>query len=193
MELNFDTIFIAGPQGSGKGTQAELLSKRLGFLYLSMGGMFRELLEKSTNAALVEKVSAINKGVLMTDETVIEVLTERIATLAPSQGVIFDGVPRRIGQADFLLDFLRGQKRKPVVTIFINIPREESVRRMMLRATKEGRADDTPEGIDLRLKQYEDVIKPTMEYLKGKTRFFEIDGTPSIDIVEQSINTALGL
>ena len=193
MELDFDTIFVAGPQGSGKGTQSELLSKKLGFLYLSMGGMFREVLAKSTNAALVEKVSAINQGVLMTDETVVEVLRERIIAIEPGQGVIFEGVPRRIGQADFLLDFLSERKRKPVVTIFINIPREESVRRLMLRAAKEQRADDTPEGINTRLKYYEDVIKPTMEYLKGKTRFFEIDGTPSIDEVGKSINAALGI
>jgi len=184
---------VAGPQGSGKGTQSELLAKKVGFLYLSMGGMFREVLEKSTNAALVETVSGINKGILMTDETVVEVLSDRLAGIAPGQGVIFEGVPRRTGQADFLLDFVRKQNRKPVVTLFINIPREESVRRLLLRATKEGRADDTPEGIDTRLKYYEDVIKPTMDYLKDKTRFFEIDGTPSIEVVQQSIDTALGI
>jgi adenylate kinase len=141
----------------------------------------------------VEKVSAINKGVLLTDETVAEVLKDKLISLAPNQGVIFDGVPRRVGQADFLLDFLSGQKRRPVVTIFITIPREESVHRLMLRAEKEARVDDTPEGINTRLKYYEDVIKPTMEYLKGKTRFFEIDGTPSVDVVEQSIDAALGI
>jgi adenylate kinase len=158
-----------------------------------MGGMFREVLEKSTDQELIKKVLPQNQGVLLPDEVVVEVLKERIAAIAPTQGIIFDGVPRRMGQADFLLDFLHGQNRKPVVTLFINIPREESVRRMMLRATKEGRADDTPEGIDLRLKQYEEVIKPTLEYLKGKTRFFEIDGMPSIDVVERNVDAVLGI
>lgn len=193
MAVDFDAIFIAGPQGSGKGTQAELLQKKLGFLYLTMGGMFREILATSTNAELVKKVEPINQGTLLSDEVVIEVLKERIAALDPKQGVIFDGVPRRIGQANFLLDFLASQNRKPVVTIFITIPREVSVQRLLRRGDKEKRADDTPEAINTRLDFYEKAIKPTMEYLKTKTRFFEIDGTPSVEEVEKSIDAALGI
>jgi adenylate kinase len=193
MALDFDTIFIAGPQGSGKGTQAEFLCKKLGFLYLTMGGMFREILKQNTNPDLVQKILPMNQGILLPDETVIEVLKDRVAALAPTQGIVFDGVPRRIGQANFLLDFLQSQNRKPVVTLFINLPREESVRRLMLRAEKEKRADDTLEGINTRLDFYEKDIKPTMDYLKGKTRFFEIDGAPAIDVVEKSIDAALGI
>jgi adenylate kinase len=191
--MDFDTILIAGPQGSGKGTQSELLAKKTGFLYLSMGGMLREVLAENKNAALVEKVSVINQGTLLTDDVVIEVIKEKLESLASDQGVIFEGIPRRIGQADFVLNFTKEQSRKLPVTIFINIPREVSVQRLLLRAKKEGRVDDTPEGIDTRLKYYEDVIKPTMDYLKTRTRFFEIDGTPSIETVEKSINAALGI
>ncbi len=193
MAFDFDTILIAGPQGSGKGTQSELLAKKTGFLYLSMGGMLRELLATSANKELVEKVSVINQGVLLTDEIIIEVIKEKLNSLSPTQGVIFEGIPRRVGQADFLLSFLSSQGRKQPVTILINIPHDESVKRLLLRAQKEGRMDDTPEGIETRLKYYDEASRPTMEYLKTRTRYIEIDGTPSIDEVENAIDAALGI
>jgi adenylate kinase len=191
--MDFDTIFIAGPQGCGKGTQAKLLAQKTGFLCLGMGSMLREVLAENTDPALVGKVSAINKGILLADDVIIEVIKRKLATLTPSQGVILEGIPRRIGQADFVLDFFRKQGRKMPATILINIPREVSIQRLLLRAKNESRVDDTPEGIETRLKYYEDVIESTMEYLKTKTKFIEVDGTPSIGEVEKSIDTALGI
>lgn len=191
MELDFDTIFMTGSQGSGKGTQAERLAAKLDFFHWDMGVILRDILKE--NGPLAEKVAPINKGIFLTDEVIIEVSEDRLKKIPPTKGIIFDGLPRRPVQAKFLIDFLKSQQRKKPLTLFIDVPRAVVVERMMLRAKTEGRADDTPEAIDKRLQFFEEVIKPLMEYLKEETRFITVDGTPSIDIVEQSINVALGL
>ncbi|MBI5530153.1 MAG: nucleoside monophosphate kinase [Candidatus Doudnabacteria bacterium] len=190
MELN--TIFFIGPQGSGKGTQARRLAERLKFFYWEMGGILREIAK--TDTPLGNKVKAlIDSGTLLSDQDLYEVVKARLKQLPKSQGVIFDGIPRRLGQAEFLFNYLVGQGRKNFSTLFVNLPKQESVNRLMLRAEKEKRADDTLEKIEFRLKQYEADTVPVLDYLKDRTSFFEIDGTPDIDTVSQNINKALGL
>jgi len=189
--MDFDTIFMLGSQGSGKGTQGRLLAEKLGFFYWDMGAILREISKEDT--PLGKEVSVIDQGVFLTDEQIIRVAKERLATISPTQGIIFDGLPRRLGQAQFLLDFLKGQKRKKPVSIFLDLPREEAIHRMQLRAQKEGRADDTPEGIEARLHFFEEVIRPIIEYLKTESTFITIDGRPSVPEIEKNIAVALGL
>jgi adenylate kinase len=131
------------------------------------------------------------RGDLLTDEMLIAVAKERLATLPAKQKIIFDGIPRRLGQAEFLLDYLEEQKREKPVTIFIDLSKEEAVQRLLLRAGTEGRADDTPEAIETRLRAYEESVKPTIEYLKTRTAFIAIDGGPSVDDVAKNIEEAL--
>ncbi len=188
--MDFDVVFVAGPQGAGKGTQGKLLAEKLGFFFWDTGVILREIIREG--GPLREKVSVSNQGTLLSDEVIIEVLKTRLPAIPPDQGIILEGVPRRMGQADFLLDYLK-EKGKRVTTVFINLPREESLRRLLLRAKKEGRADDTPEGIETRLRYYDEVIKPTIEYLREKTTFVEIDGSLSVPEVAKNINAALGL
>jgi adenylate kinase len=189
--MDFDTILILGPQGSGKGTQGKFFAEKLGFLFWDMGTILREMEKEDT--PLGKKLSVIDQGVLLSDELIIEVAKTKLAAISPDQGVVFDGIPRRLGQAKFLLDFLKGQKRKGLVSIFLDLPREEIFKRLSLRAKKEGRADDTPESIEERLRYYEEATKPMLEYLKKETTFITIDGRPSIGEVTKSISAALGL
>lgn len=192
MALDFDTIFITGPQGSGKGTQAKRLAEKLGFFHWDMGSILRGVLQEG-DTPLAKKVEVINQGIFLTDEVIIEVAEDRLKKIPPTQGLIFDGLPRRPVQARFLLDFLKGQGRKQPLTLFVDVPRAVSVERILSRAKIEGRVDDTPEAIDKRLQFYEEVIVPLMEMLKQETRFVRVDGTPSVDEVEKSIDTALGI
>jgi adenylate kinase len=189
--LSFDTILLLGPQGSGKGTQGKLLAEKLGFLFWEMGEIFREISTEDT--PLGKKVSVINQGTLLSDEVVIEVAKERLVKVAVGQGIIFDGIPRRLGQAKFLIDFLKGQNRKKPVTIFLDLPREETFKRLAIRAEQERRVDDTPEAIEARLRQYEEAIRPTIEYLKTETVFIAIDGRPSVEEIEKDVDGALGI
>ena len=190
--MNLNTIFFIGPQGSGKGTQARKLAQRLGFFYWEMGGILREVAAGDTEVGKKVK-SLIDSGTLLQDSDLYEVVKMRLTSLPKSQGVIFDGIPRRLGQAEFLFNYLLGQGRKDFATLYVSLPREESVKRLLLRAEKEKRADDTMEKIEFRLQQYNNDTVPVLEYLKNKTNFFEIDGTPDIEAVSQNINQALGL
>ncbi len=191
-KADFDTIFMTGPQGSGKGTQAKRLAEKLGFFHWDMGAILRGVLQEG-DTPLAKKVEVINQGVFLTDEVIIEVSEDRLKKIPRGQGIIFDGIPRRPIQARFLIDFLREQQRRQPVTLLIDVPRAVSVERILSRAKIEGRVDDTPEMIDKRLQFYEEVILPLMDMLKEETRFITVDGTPSVEEVEQRIDAALGI
>ena len=190
--MNLNTIFFIGPQGSGKGTQAKLLAKRLEFFYWEMGGILREV--AASGSILGDKVKGlINSGTLLQDEDLYAVMQMRLNQISNTQGVIFDGIPRRLSQAEFLLDFLKTQGRENFTTLFIDLPKEESLKRLLLRAEIEKRPDDTKEKIEFRLQQYYKDTLPVVDYLKKTTTFMQIDGRPSIEDVAKNINYMLGL
>ncbi len=188
MQLN--TIFFIGPQGSGKGTQAKLLARKLDFFYWEMGGILREVAASKT--PLGQKVkSLIDSGTLLKDDDLYEVVKMRLKDLPNTKGVIFDGIPRRLGQAEFLLGYLKEQGRKDFVTLYVSLPKEQSIKRLLERAEVEKRADDTLEKIEFRLQQYMEETVPVLEYLNQNSIFFEIDGSPSVEEVTKKINQAL--
>jgi len=190
--MTLNTIFFIGPQGSGKGTQAKILAKQLGFFYWEMGGILREVAASPT--VLGKKIKAlIDSGVLLKDEDLYEVVKMRLGQIPTTQGVIFDGIPRRLGQAEFLMDYLKQQGRKDFTTLYVSLPRQESIARLLKRAELEKRADDTLEKIEFRLKQYEEETVPVLDYLKTKSTFIEIPGEEHVEDVTKKINQALKL
>lgn len=191
MTLDVDVIFMAGPQGSGKGTQSKRLAKRLDFFLWDMGAILRGIIQ--AKGPLWEKIDVINHGQLLGDEVLIQVLERHLPSIPEGKGVIFDGVPRRMGQAQFLIDWLRVHNRTRLLTISIDLSREESIARLKKRATIEGRADDTMKSIERRLDLFEEDTVPVLAHLKNETRYIEIDGRPSIEEVEREIDTALGM
>ncbi len=190
--MNFDTVFFIGPQGSGKGTQAKRLAQRLGFFYWEMGGIIREVSHEDSPIGHKAK-DLHDAGVLLPDDFLIEIIKMRLSAMPIDQGLIFDGVPRRIGQAEFLTDYLQQINHNKFVTLFIDLPREESLQRLLMRAKIENRPDDTKESIEFRLKQYEQDTLPVLDYLRSHSEFITIDGSPSIDEVTAAINSALQL
>ncbi len=187
-----DAIFMMGPQGSGKGTQAKILAERLGFFHWDMGAILRqERSRKLSNGRTVGEI--IDTGTYLTDLELIEVLESRLKEMPLDKGIIFDAVPRRLGQAEFLLDFLRARDKGEFWTVYIEIPAEESIKRLLLRAEIEGRTDDTREKIEKRLKQHEEATTPILGYMRENTRLVTIDGRPPIPEVTAEINKALGL
>lgn len=187
-----DAIFMMGPQGSGKGTQARILSERLGFFHWDMGAILRQEhgFKLSTGQTVGE---IIDTGTYLADPQLIEVIKDKLNELPADKGVIFDAVPRRIGQAQFLMDWLRAHGKSNFATIFLDLGREESIKRLMLRSKMENRVDDTPAGIENRLRQYQEATLPILDYMRQNTGFFAIDGRPPIPEVTAQINHALGL
>ena len=214
--MNFDAFIFIGPQGSGKGTQAKILAQKLGAAYIEMGGLFREIAAQDTEFGRYVK-STIEQGKLMTDQDVENVLKQKLESLDPGKKMIFDGIPRRMGQADFIIDYLdhHGHDKEHIASIFITLPREESIRRLSMRRTCEvcgtptiwsgdpvqvcekcggkliQRKDDTPEAIDVRLQAYENDTLPVVDFLESRTTFFEIDGRPPIEAVTEEIDKTL--
>jgi adenylate kinase len=189
--MELDVIFVAGPQGSGKGTQGRKLAEKLGFLFWEMGATLRAILK--TDTPLAKKITAIDRGTLLSDELIIEVLKDQLSSIPHDRGIIFDGVPRRLGQGQFLVEYLKEQGKGRMATIFIELPREECIRRLLLRAQHESRLDDTPEGIAQRFRDYDEAMKPAMDYLKTETTFIVVDGSPAPDEIAANINKALGI
>jgi adenylate kinase len=190
--MKLDTIFFIGPQGSGKGTQAKILASKLGFFYWEMGGILREV--GKTDTELGKKVKELlDRGVLLQDDLLLQVVESKLESLPKDQGLIFDGIPRRVGQAEFLLNHLKEMGKTNFVTVFIDLPKEESLSRLLSRSQKEGRADDTKEAIEFRLEQYEKNTLPVLDYLKKAGEFITIDGRPSVEEVTAAINKSLGI
>lgn len=189
--MEFDTIFMTGPQGCGKGTQGVRLADKLGFFYWDTGAILREMSKLDT--PLGKKLQDIHRGVLLPDEAIYEVIKEKYPTIPSGRGVIFDGVPRRIGQAEFLMKLLKGEGKKMPVTLFLDIPRDVSLARLLARAKYEKRDDDYLQGIETRFRYYDEATIPMYEYLKKVTTFIPIDGNVSVKKVAEQIDHALGL
>ena len=193
-----------GPQGSGKGTQAKIISEELGIVHISTGDLFRGL----TKGELKEEVdSYINSGNLVPDKVTIKILKERISKEDCKKGFILDGFPRNVAQADLLDEITKIDK-----VIEINIRDELAIKRISSRLSckKCGavynletnppkkqdicdkcqgelyrRADDNPDAIKKRLETYHNETKPVLK--KYKSILTTIDGSQEIDKIADQI------
>lgn len=179
-------IFILGPQGSGKGTQAVRLSQKLGVPALSMGQICRN--EIASDSELGKKISKIiyEDGELIPDDVALDLLKRRLQKEDAQKGYILDGYPRNQEQYEAYASF-----DEPTAVLLIDIPHDESMKRLLRRAEIEGRADDKPEQIARRLEIYEEQTKPIVDIYREKGILKEIDGLGEMEDVEQKIDEAL--
>jgi len=177
-------LVILGPQGSGKGTQAKLLAQKLKLVHISSGELLR--LEAQKNTAKGKAIAdLLAKGILVPFDTVLEVIEPALRGTQP--GFIIDGTPRDLRQAEHLNWFLGQNNQKIDWVIYLNIPRPESLKRLLKRAEIESRSDDTPESINRRLDIYEKETTPVINFYRYQKILIEIDGTPDIDTIHQDI------
>jgi adenylate kinase len=161
-------VLLLGPQGSGKGTQAKLISKTYGVPQISTGDMAREMRELDTE--LGRKVKEIyDRGDLLSDELIVDMIRDRLSRGDTIPGFILDGFPRNLAQAEALDELLTELDRDlDVVFDFRVADRETLLERMLKRAAEENRTDDTPEAIERRLQIYEEQTAPLVEYYRAK-------------------------
>lgn len=191
MEMpKYDAIFMVGPQGSGKGTQGKVLAEKLGYFYWEMGEILREEAKKDTPFGRKVK-SLIDAGHLLEDEELYRILNTELPEVIKHRRILFDGVPRRVGQGAYLIHYLNQNGFKEFATIVIDVPKEESIKRLLERAHHEFRTDDTPEKIAYRLDLYEKETKPVIKFLNGIGDLHTIDGMGSIEEIGERINASL--
>jgi adenylate kinase len=160
-------VLLLGPQGSGKGTQAKLISKTYGIPQVATGDMARELKELDT--PLGREVKEIyDRGDLLSDDLIVRMIRDRLSRGDTIPGFILDGFPRNLAQAESL-DLLLAELDRDLDVVFdLQVgDREVLMERIAKRAVDEGRTDDTPEAIRKRLEIYDRDTAPLIEHYRA--------------------------
>ena len=179
-------IVLLGPPGSGKGTQAGTLAESLGVPAISTGEMLRESVAAASPLGLrVNEIMAA--GELVDDETMADVVRDRLGSDDAQKGFVLDGYPRTLSQASTLQEILEQSGHRLDAVVQIDVPEGELVNRVLGRH----RADDTEEVILQRLAVYHEQTEPLVAYYRQRSLLRDIDGHQSIEDVSNSIRDAL--
>lgn len=212
-------FIMMGAQGTGKGTQAAVLSKEFGVPHISTGDILRQAVKEGTPLGRQAK-EVMDRGELVSDDIMIGIVRDRLAKPDCSQGFLFDGFPRTIPQAQAFDAALMDSGLVLTAVVNLEVPREVLVERMTGRRTcrkcgeiyhirfnpsSKGetvcdkcdgelfqRTDDYPEAIKTRLDAYDRQTKPLLDYYSGKGLLRTIDGTKGVSEVTQAIRHSIG-
>jgi len=206
-------IILVGAQGSGKGTQAEMLTQALGVAHVASGDLFRKAIDEKTKLGLKAKVY-IDRGELVPDDLTVTMVLKRLEEPDCSQGALFDGFPRTVAQAEVLDKGLGGVGKQIDLAIYLQVPREELLNRLsgryICRAKQHvyniysrppkvagvcdidgselyQRSDDTGEAVQRRLDIFFNETIQLLDYYENQKKLVEVDGNQDIDQVQQSL------
>lgn len=169
-------LILFGPPGSGKGTQAAKLADYFNFLHISTGDLFRSEIGNKTDLGLKAQ-SYISKGELVPDEVTIGMLKKKLEEEQDFEGIIFDGFPRNILQAEALDDMLSESDQKISALIALDVDDEEIVKRILQRSQTSGRSDDADEAIIRnRIEIYKQETTPVFDYYDESGRSHRVKG-----------------
>jgi adenylate kinase len=185
-------VLLIGPPGSGKGTQGERLAARLGLEHLAAGDLLRAEVDQGT--PLGRRVAGLmQRGDLVPDEVVLELLMPRVAAAAQGRGYVLDGFPRSVAQAKEARRLADETGAGADAALYLDAPRDELVRRILARAEKEGRVDDNPETVANRLRVFDEATAPLIDYYRQRGLLRVIDADQDEDAVTAEILRALGV
>jgi len=183
-------LILFGPPAAGKGTQAKRLVDERNMVQLSTGDMLRAAI--ATGSELGQRVQGImQRGELVSDEIVIELIEARLPETEAAGGAIFDGFPRTIAQAQALDAMLQGRGKQIDQVIRLKVDDEQLMQRIAKRFAESARPDDNPESFRVRLDAYNTQTAPLLPYYLGQGKLVEVDGMAAIDDVAQGIDAAL--
>ena len=175
--LNF---VIFGAPGSGKGTQSERIVEKYGINHISTGDVLRAEIKNGTELGKTAK-GYIDQGQLIPDELMIDILASVFDSFKDSKGVIFDGFPRTIAQAEALKKMLAERGQDVSVMLDLEVPEDELMVRLIKRGKDSGRADDNEETIKKRLHVYHSQTSPLIDWYKNEKKYQHINGLGTMD------------
>lgn len=174
-------VVLFGPPGSGKGTQAVKMAEKYELLHISTGDLFRNAIKNETEMGLQAK-AFIDKGNLVPDEVTIGMMNAVIDENPNVKGIIFDGFPRTVTQAEALDKNLNARNIPVSRMIALDVSDEELVKRLLNRGKDSGRADDKDENIiKNRISVYNEQTLPVAGFYKAQDKLKHIKGEGSID------------
>ena len=185
-------IVIFGAPGSGKGTQSEKLIEKYGLTHISTGDVLRKEIKNGSKLGKIAE-EYISKGQLLPDELIVNILADTLDKCEIVKGVIFDGFPRTIPQAEALKKVLSERNMDISVVLGLEVEEKELIDRLLKRGAISGRSDDNIETINKRLEVYHSQNDPLREYYikEGKYKPITVDGT--IDEIFEKIKKAIAL
>jgi len=185
-------IALFGPPGAGKGTQSKLLLEKYNLTYISTGDMLREEIAKQTELGK-EAREIIDRGGLVPDEIIVQIIEKKVIMNLDSRGILFDGFPRTVVQAYILEGLLLKLNSSLTCMLSLEVPNDQLVTRMLERSKTSGRADDNLEVIKVRFQEYENKTMPVIDFYKAKGNYYPINGVGTVEeIFEQLCRTIDG-
>lgn len=184
-------LVLFGAPGSGKGTQSAKIIDKYGLYHISTGDVLRDHIARHTDLGrLADKY--ISKGQLIPDAVMTEILDNVLEEKAGGKnGVVFDGFPRTIAQAEALEKLLKKRGAKIDGVIGLEVAEDELIKRMLQRGRETGRTDDNLETITQRLEVYRESTKPLKDYYADLGLYLSVDGQGNVDDIFGNITKGI--
>ena len=184
-------VVIFGAPGSGKGTQSELIIKKYGLFHISTGDVLRSEMKNGTELGKTAKMY-IDKGQLVPDGLIVDMLAKVLdSNEEAKKGVIFDGFPRTIAQAEALNVMLKERGTAVSIVVGLDVAEEELIDRLLKRGQISGRSDDNYETIKSRLDVYHNQTSPLKDFYIKEGKYADINGMGSVEEIFARIEKAI--
>lgn len=179
-------LLLVAPPGAGKGTQARLLSERYHVEHISSGELFRR--EVTAGTPLGRQVQGyLDRGDLVPDDLVRDLVTAKVAEADARGGFLLDGYPRTRAQAEDAARLARERGVRLNGAVYLDVHRDELLRRLLSRSQKEARSDDDEATIRRRLQVFEEQTRPLLDYFRERDLLISVNGEQAVDQVTKDI------
>lgn len=175
-------LLLIGPPGSGKGTQAIVIAKHFGIRHISSGELLRQHI---TDQTAVGRAAAeyVARGDLVPDGLVMDILRKPVEAASKEGGYVLDGFPRTVGQAESAYLIAKDLGARVQVALYLDVPHDELLARMMRRGHTDGRSDDKEDVMHHRIEVFEELTTPLLDYYARREILVRVDGARPVEEV----------